>query len=174
MSYDRNVYIGWFATLKPSQERVPTGATKVERYCPTSKKHKFGKATKFCPDCGAPVAEETVAVTKTISLGSHFFNESDPTELAYMTCGRATPEDMKRLGDSHCIFPEFMPYKPGELEVVFAPGYECMDDVARTGVLMPFGELPEKPSDEWVAVLRKVFGAEGPIELKFGAVMEVV
>lgn len=173
MSYDRNIYIGWFVELKPSQEQVPTGQSKTVRSCPTSKGHKIGKDTNFCPTCGAAIKEEVKQVTKGMSLGSHFFNESDSTELAYMTNGRATPEDMKRLGDSHCIFPEFMPYKAGALEIVFAPGYECMDDVARSdGVVMPFGEMPEKPSNEWLALVRKVFGAE-ELQLKFGAVMEV-
>jgi hypothetical protein len=178
MSYSTYAYIGWYVVATPTDKRIQVGETKV-RVCSADPKHKHGDKG-FCGACGAQIISTTKPKMQGIGLACHFFNESDPEELAFASVGNATVEDMKALGDCHAVFPEFLPneYKNGFIpgkrkEVIMAPGYTRISDLRHGDSSVTQLTNMERPSVEWVDLVQKVLGSTD-IELKYGVIIEVV
>jgi hypothetical protein len=172
MGYSHNLYIGWYAELTPTKEQVSVGAETVKQ-CSGDAKHKKMGDGKFCSICGSEIVKVQKTKMKGLSLACHFFDETDPEELAYQTIGRATAEDMKALEGSHAIFPEFMPDGPYKRERIMAPGYIYEGDIRNSDGFILDIEPGERPSKEWEAKLNKIFGCTD-LKVKFGVLKEVV
>lgn len=174
MSYSHTLYIGWYAELTPTKERVVIG-TKKDRECSADSKHskKMGKGS-FCSICGSPIISVEKPTTKEISLACHFFNETDETELLFQTNGRATLQDINALGKSYPIFPEFMPNGTGEnrVERIMAPGYITVEEINHCDGLTIDLVPTEKPSEEWAIQLIKIFGCSD-LTIKYGMIKEI-
>lgn len=173
MSYDTNLYVGWYVEFKPSTRKAKTGEV-ARRYCPTSKKHPTGDS--FCPKCGAKIEERLVDEYDTYANPYHLQFEEDEDELKEMTLGRVSLKDMKDLalmGKYRVICPEFMP--SDSTVIVIAPGFKGAADIGRSdGMLVGVDmENNPRPTEEWIAQVKKVFDVED-VKVGFGAVVEVV
>ncbi len=165
MSYDLNVYVGWYAEFEPSKTKVNIGKEKVS-YCPTNKKHSANG--KFCSTCGAEIKHEEKDKFEDYPMASHLMNETSPEEVDFMTGGLVTLEDLEKLKDSYAIFSQ-----DGSDEIILAPGYAYAGDIARKDGFAQEVEQLEKPNEDWVALIKKVFAVE-EVNVKYGFITELV
>ena len=173
MSYDTNLYIGWYVEFKPSTRKEKVGEV-ARRYCPPSKKHPTGDA--FCPKCGAKIEEHLEDEYDTYANPYHLQFEEDEDELKAMTLGKVSRKDMKELeamGQYKVVCPEFMP--SARDVIVIAPGFKSGGDLRRSDgrVIDVDMKNNQPPSPEWIAQIKKVFDVED-VKIGFGAVVEVV
>jgi hypothetical protein len=171
MSYDRNLFLGWYAEFTPSKEKIQVGV-KTERECSSVKGHKHGGGA-FCSKCGSPVVSVKKPVMKGMSAACHIIGEDmdciDQEDLTDMTCGRASLEDLKILKGSIATFPL---YSGVGKEYVFASGHIYRSDIGRDdGFTMDIPtQLP--PSEKWKETIVKIFGCTDLV-VKFGMIVEV-
>lgn len=172
MSYDHNIYVGWYAILTPTTEtkEVQTGV-KTMLQCTADAAHKQGDG-KFCRECGAAITRiEGIPVfsTRQIQGLHHFINETDPDEIAFASLGHATLEDIQKLQKFNVVFPEFMPYDC----IVMFPGYAKITNVSRKdGDTCQMKVNPHPPTQDQIDLLIKVVGAT-EYDIQYGIVHEV-
>lgn len=171
MSYDRNMYIGWYAEFTPTKEKIQVGEKK-ERVCSSDKNHKHGGG-EFCGKCGSPIVSVSKPVMRGISPACHIIHEdvnSTQEYLNVMTCGRATVSDLEIFKGSEAVFPEFLYDKSKER--VFASGYIYRGDICREDGFIINIPTQTPPSEKWKEAIIKVFGCTDLV-VKFGMVVEV-
>jgi hypothetical protein len=166
MSYDHNIYVGWYAEFDKSNRKVERGLKKV-RFCPTDKKHSA--KDKFCSVCGSEIQEKEEMQYTGYPISSHILGENSQEELDWMTGGIVKVQDIENLGDSHAIFPEFL---GTDKQIVMAPGYNYYGDITRSDGFVEELVNSEKPTKEWVELIKKVFDTV-EVSVKFGIIMEI-
>lgn len=169
MGLDYNVYMGWFAEFEENVESVKSGVKEV-RQCPKVKTHPA--VSKYCPSCGSEIITVQEATTKEfIDATSLFYMGSDKQtteqEVQDATLGHTTLADLKE-----CVRGTTMVNTDGGDSIMMAPGYSYLGDITRSDNYVVEMEIAEKPSQEWVDLLVKVFKAKN-VKLKYGAVLEV-
>jgi hypothetical protein len=167
MSYDRNIYVGWYAEFDRCTDRQQDGV-ESKRACPTSKKHPTNG--KFCSVCGAEIISQEIPKYHSYAYPHHLIDETDPVELEYATLGRATLEDVKKLQTSHVVFPEFL---DTDKVIIMAPGYTTVGDVSCSDGSVNPVDVGLGPSIEWQENVIKVFSAKN-MKINFGVIVEVV
>lgn len=171
MSYNRTVFLGWYAEFDKSPLKV-VDSVKRTRTCPSNKNHKITPGD-FCPQCGTAISEIDEPKYRSIASPHRILPEQDPEEIAYMTLGRADHWDISRLDGSHAISPEFLATNK---VIIMAPGFVQIDD-DRDGFVKEFPTedgrtVTAAPDPSWTALLEKVFDAQN-IKIKFGVVLEI-
>lgn len=173
MSYDTNIYVGWYAQFDEYSEKREVGTEKL-RQCPNSKKH-FAK-DKFCPSCGVEIITIEKPVYKNFVnalLLSYSADDSSTTQedIDKETFGQVKLEDLKEaMKDSYMIFPEFL---GTDKVIIMAPSYTCISDVRRSDGSVNEVTNMEPPSKEWEELIKKAFKAQN-LEIKYGVVVEVM
>lgn len=168
MSYDYNLYIGWYLEFDESNRKEQIGTTNV-RFCPTSKKHPT--KDKFCPKCGKEIQTKEEPTYKTYSSPYELIQIKEQEELTEATLGKLTLKDIEELQDCLVPFPEFK-------SILMAPGFTSCKDISRcngfaTEVNATEINFSNKPTQEWIDRMKYIFDVE-KMNLKFGVVMEVV
>jgi hypothetical protein len=172
MSYDRNVYVGWYAEFTPTADKVQV-ALVAERQCSTASSHKLPSSGGFCSKCGSKIVIVDVPKFKSISPARHFIDETDPVEIEHATIGRATAADIEALQSSYAIFTEFMPAQQKKKEFILAPGYVKLRDVDREDSQIKPISVQSPPQDDWVKLLVKIFGCTD-LKVEYGVIIEVI
>lgn len=168
MGLDYNVYMGWFAEFDENVESVKSGVKEV-RQCPKVKTHPA--VSKYCPSCGSEIVTVQEATTKEFI---------DATSLFYMgEDKRTTEEEVQEATLGHTTLAELKDFVRNttivnlqDSNVIMAPGYSYFGDLTRSNKEIVEMVLPEKPSQEWIDTLIKVFKAKN-VKLKYGAVLQV-
>lgn len=173
MSYDHNVYVGWYAEFDENDDKIPDGVEKI-RQCPNSKKHSA--KDKFCPSCGAEIViiEKPLFKNFISALNLyHMAEDSDTTEqdVQEATFGHTHLEDLNEVTqDSSIIFPEFL---DTDKIIIMAPGYTYVGDVGRSDGTVEEITNPKEPSQDWKDKIAKVFKPKNLV-FKYGVVVEVM
>lgn len=167
MSYDHNVYAGWYVSFSPSTRKKVIGTEKVRR-CPTSKKHPT--KGQFCPDCGKPIEVIEKDTYQSYGKASFLLDLSTEQDVRDETLGLCGLNEVKAVGDAYVIFPEFL---STQKVILFAPGYACLSDVGRNdGEIVNINpENQVKP--EWIEAVKTLFDVQD-VQLHFGMVSEVI
>ncbi len=168
MSNDTNIYVGWYVRFTKSSRKIVSGIKKVRR-CPNGKRHP--SQFEFCPTCGAKILEDEVNSYNHFAHPFHIQDETDAEELKYMTLGMTTLDDLKKLGRYHAVFPEFMG-EDGKV-IVMCGDYKEIEDIRRSNGFVMNLDVMDKPSAEWIELLKKAFDFQ-EFEMAYGIVSEVV
>lgn len=172
MSYNTNVYIGWYAQFDEYTQKVESGVEKI-RQCPNNKKHSA--QDKFCSSCGVEIVTiEKPVFTSFPSALSLYYSAQDTSttqkDIDKETFGLIQLADLQKVvKNSAMIFPEFLNTKK---IIIMAPGYTYLSDVSRCNSSVKEIASIEKPSKEWIDLIQKAFKAHN-IEIKYGVVVEV-
>jgi hypothetical protein len=167
MSYDHNIYLGWYAEFEGSKNKREAG-TKTVRFCPTSKKHST--KDKFCPQCGKEIETTEEKVYSSYVSPHQLQYVEDQEELTEATLGKLTMKDLKDLEGTHIVFPEFLDTKKS---ILMVPGFKYVSDISRSDGFVKEIKLKDAPSQEWVERMKFIFDVE-QMDIKFGIIMEVV
>lgn len=167
MSYDHNMYVGWYLEFDESNRKEQSGTAEV-RFCPTSKKHPT--KDKFCPQCGKEIQTKEEPTYNTYSSPYELIHITDQEELTEATLGKLTLKDIEELQDCFVPFPEFLDTKKS---ILMAPGFTSCADISRCYGFVTEVYFSQKPTQEWIDRMKYIFDVE-KMNLKFGVVMEVV
>jgi len=175
MSYDHNIYVGWYAEFTPTTEKKEVGVGKT-RVCNANHSHKI-KGGQFCSVCGSAIVTLETKKMKSLSLACHMQGQTDGDEIEFQTLGRGTKEDLDTIfeGKAHAIFPEFLPTKK---TIIMSDYSDKMSDVARSdGQVQEISQHDPQQMHQWhqawSAAIEKVFGCTD-LAIKYGIVHEVV
>ncbi len=167
MSYNHNLYVGWYLEFDEPNRKEQIGTTNV-RFCPTSKKHPT--KDKFCPKCGKEIQTKEEPNYKTYSSPHELIHITEQEELTEATLGKLTLKDIEELQDCLAPFPEFLGTKKN---ILMAPGFTSCTDISRCDGFVTEVDFSQKPTQEWIDRMKYIFDVE-KMNLKFGVVMEVV
>jgi hypothetical protein len=174
MSYDVNVYIGWYAELTYKTEKVQDGET-IKRVCSQDEKHKTDVKGKFCSVCGSKIIDQASPTYSSYPVKPHFLNnETLQEEFQEMTLHRGTYEDTYTFHRGYAVFPEFM--RSGVPTIIMAPGYVKLDLDSRYGSVDALQVEPDTELsleiDLWLETIKRLYQPIS-IVVKYGAVTEL-
>lgn len=96
--------------------------------------------------------------------------KNSPEEILHMTENRATVDDVKRLGNIHIIFPEFL--KKWET-IVMLPGYMKISDAGRCdSEVVSYKQQNVSEMIDKIPLIKKIFGVD-EVSIEFVTVVEV-
>lgn len=117
---------------------------------PTSKFHTT--TGEFCSTCGKLISVTSKKkYREMISPRSITYDETEK-EVQHFTLGWAKLSDLKKLGNTHVICPEYLKSKK---IITFAPRYFQLSDVSRSGESVNEYTPAPKTEAEWVALLER-------------------
>lgn len=173
MSYDHNVYVGWYAEFDEHHEKIESGVTKT-RQCPNNKKHFAND--KFCPSCGVEIITIEKSTYKSFVSALNLYrmiDDYDTTDedVKEATLGHSTLDELKAAAkNAYMVFPEFL---TTHKKILMAPGYTRVSDITRSDGSVKEITNVAAPSPEWKELVAKVFKAKN-LEFKYGVVVEVM